>query len=135
MSEYNHNRGFTLLEVLLTTAVAGFVLLGITSMITTLNVINDRTRDLTLANALAENKVESLRSIGFVGLPTPPASVDFTNELPASLAEPRSAAYAIASTPDPNIYRATITITYNDHGSQRELEYQTLIGELGVGQY
>lgn len=127
--------GFTVLEVILTTTIAGFILAGITTMINNLNVINDRARDLTLANALAENKIESLRSASFTALPTPVSVVDFSNELPITLASPRSANYRIGDGPEINIRQVDIQIIYNDHGSPRELNYRSYVGELGVGQY
>lgn len=124
--------GFTVLEVILATAVAGFIFLGIGGMINTLNVVNDRARDLTLANALAENKVETLRSAGFGGLSD--GVVDFTAELPDTLAPPRAATYSISS-PESNLRQVDINITYSDRGQPRSLDYRTYIGELGIGQY
>lgn len=124
--------GFTVLEVVVTIAIAGFILVSVIAMINSLNVINDRARDLTLANALAENKVEGLRSIGFSGLVD--ETVDFTDELPNVLAAPRQAQYVVSS-PSAGLKQVEVEITYNDYGSQRNIEYRTYIGELGVGQY
>jgi type II secretory pathway pseudopilin PulG len=132
--------GFTVMEVVLTTAIAGFILLGITAMINSLNSINDRARDLTLANALAENKAESLRSISFTGLVN--GTYDFSNELPAELTGPTTASYVVTDAVDPatstamtNVKQVDISITYQETGIARSLEYTTYIGELGVGQY
>lgn len=114
--------------------------MGITAMINSLNAVNDRARDLTLANALAENKIESLRSLGFTGLVD--GTYDFTSELPTELTGPTHASYSIATSDDPasanpmpNLKRVDITIYYQDLEDTRNLLYTAYIGELGVGQY
>jgi len=139
MSISKYQSGFTVVEVLITISVAGFILLGLFAMTNSLNLVNDRARDLTLANALAEHEIESLRSIGFSGLVD--GNYDYTDEMPPSLAEPRSATYTISTALDnasgssmPNLKKIDMTLTYDDHGSTRSLFYTSYIGELGVGQ-
>lgn len=127
-----NQHGFTVLEVVITVGIAGFILLGMTVMLNSLNTVNDRARDLTLVNALAENKIESLRSVGFIGLSD--GTTDFTDELPDAIAPPRQAEIIISS-PAVNIKQVDIEISYNDQGTQRDAEYRTYIGELGIGQY
>lgn len=124
--------GFTIIELLITIAVVGIILPTMMAFVNELNRLNDRTKDLALINSMAENKVESLRSAGYSGVPE--GTVDFTNELPESIAGPKSAEY-IASTPNPGIRQVDMTIQYNDHGFNQTIRYKTLIGELGVGQY
>lgn len=124
--------GFTVLEVIITVGISGFILLGMIVMINSLNTVNDRARDLTLVNALAENKIESLRSVGFIGLSD--GTTDFTSELPDTITPPRQAEITISS-PAVNIKQVDIEINYNDQGAQRNAEYRTYIGELGIGQY
>jgi len=130
-------RGFTLLEVVVTITVAGFIILGLGVMVTNLYVISDRSRDLILANSTAENKYENLRSSTYLGLSD--GTYDFTNELPASLGQPRTATYTVADSTLTNVGSAVkeidMTIIYNDRGSPRTLEYTGYVGELGVGQY
>lgn len=125
-------QGFTIIELLVTIAVVGIMVPTLVGFVNTLNRFNDRARDLTLVNSLAENKVESLRSIGFSSINT--GTVSFTSEMPASLGSPRSADYTV-TVPSTGIKQIDMTISYNDHGTTQSVNYKTYIGELGVGQY
>lgn len=124
--------GFTIIELLITIAVVGILIPSLAGFITTLNRLNDRARDLVIINSLTENKVESLRSAGFISLNN--GTIDFTNELPATIGEPRSAYYVI-STPTTTTKQVDVTVEYNDHGTTQTLTYRTYVGEVGVGQY
>lgn len=124
--------GFTTIELLVTIAVVGILVPTLAGFINTLNHLNDRARDMSIINSMAENKVEGLRSIGFSGLST--GTTDFTGELPVTIGSPRSATYTISS-PSSAIKQVDIVFTYNDHGTSRTLNYRTHVGELGVGQY
>jgi prepilin-type N-terminal cleavage/methylation domain-containing protein len=124
--------GFTVIELLVTIAVVGILVPTLAGFINTLNRLNDRARDMSIINSLAENKVEGLRSVGFGGLNT--GTTTFTGELPATIGTPRSATYTISS-PNSAIKQVDVNVTYNDHGTSRTLSYRTYVGELGVGQY
>lgn len=125
-------QGFTIVELLVTIAVVGILVPTLVGFMNTLNRFNDRARDLTLVNSLAENKVESLRSAGYTAIPT--GTTTFTNELPATLGSPRSATYVV-TTPSSGLKQIDLTVSYNDHGATQNVKYRTYVGELGVGQY
>lgn len=125
-------QGFTIIELLVTIAVVGILVPTLAGFVNTLNRFNDRARDLTLINALAENKVESLRSIGYSGIAS--GTTSFVSELPTTIGSPRSASYTV-TTPNTGIKQIDLTISFNDHGTTQTVYYRTLIGELGVGQY
>jgi prepilin-type N-terminal cleavage/methylation domain-containing protein len=124
--------GFTIIELLVTIAVVGIMVPTLAGFVSTLNRFNDRARDLVIINSLAENKVESLRSMGFGALNN--GTVSFTTELPVTIGSPRSASYTITS-PNSSTRQVDLAVTYNDHGSSRTLNYRTYVGEIGVGQY
>ena len=125
-------QGFTIIELLITISVVGILVPTLAGFVNTLNRLNDRARDLTLVNSLAENKVESLRSIGFSGINN--GTTSFVSELPASLGSPHSADYTV-TTPSTGLKQVDLTISYNDHGSTQTVNFRTYVGELGVGQY
>jgi len=129
--------GFTLVEIVVAITVAGFVIMGLSVMVTSLYVINDKTRDLIAATSAVENKYEDLRTNTYLALPN--GTTDFTDELPNSLATPRSASYTVSDSSLANVGGAvkevSIIVTYNNHGTNEVLEYREYIGELGVGQY
>lgn len=124
--------GFTITELLVTIAVFAILVPVFAGIVGMLDGLNDRARDLANINALVENKVESLRSISFVGISN--GTTDFTAELPATISTPRSAQYTISSVTTA-LKQVDLTVTYNDRGTARTLTYKTYIGELGVGQY
>lgn len=124
--------GFTLVELVVTITVFAIIVPALASMLGQLDGVNDRARDLSVINALVENKVEGLRSISFTGLLN--GTTPFTSELPETIATPRSASYTI-STVNSALKQVDVTVVYNDHGQTRTISYRTYIGELGVGQY
>lgn len=131
--------GFTIIELLIAIAIVGILVPTLAGFITTLNGLNDRARDLTLVNSIAENKAESLRSQGFTALSN--GTFSFSNELPGTLGKPKSANYTVSTINDSGgnatagIKQVDVVITYNDHGKTQTSTYRTFIGELGVGQY
>ncbi len=124
--------GFTAIELLVAIAVVGILVPTLVGFVNTLNRLNDRARDMAIINALVENKVEGLRSMGYTGLSN--GTTQFTNELPASIGSPKTASYTV-TTPNAGIKQIDATVTYNDHGANKTISYRTYIGELGVGQY
>lgn len=124
--------GFTVIEILIGLAVFAVTIPAIAAGVNNLIVLNDRARDLTVANLIAESKAEELRGNGFNALTL--GVTDMTAELPYELANPNSAFYEVTN-PSPGIADITISITYDDYGgAPRVLEYKTTVSELGVGQ-
>lgn len=123
--------GFTVLEMMITIALAGIIIPSISVAMTNINSINYRARNLALANMIAQNKVELLRSAGFNSVPV--GTTVFTSELPNYFQSPKSANYVVSSSAV-NLKNITVTISYNDQGNTRSISYKTFISELGVGQ-
>lgn len=118
---------------LLVSLIVGAILVGSVTLLTTSYThLSQRSLDLTVANSFAENKIESLRSIGFSGLAD--GTFDISSELPSELKSPHSATLQI-STQASDIKKVNLTVTYNDQGAPRTYTYATYVGELGVGQY
>jgi len=123
--------GFTVIEVLMGIGVFALVVPSIILAIVSLNQLNDRAADLTYANVIAERKIESIRSAGFNSLVD--GSYDFTNELTPTFTSPRQAFYVVSS-PENGIKEIEVNIEYTQQGTLRELQYRSLISELGVAQ-
>lgn len=123
--------GFTITELLIAMALFAIVVPLFTVGINNLTVLNNRARDLALANMVAQNQFESLRSAGYNSVSI--GSFDFTANLPSTLAEPRSATYEVTA-PRSGIKEILVTISYSDYGSDRVIEYKSIISELGVAQ-
>lgn len=131
-STKNSESGFTLVELLVAILV-GAIFAGSANLIIVQHThLGQRGRDLVLANAYVESKIEELRSIGFSGINN--GTTDITSELPADLKAPHSGTLEITNQSN-SIKKIVLTLTYNDQGANRNYSYTTLIGELGVGQY
>jgi prepilin-type N-terminal cleavage/methylation domain-containing protein len=123
--------GFTLVEILVVIAVAAVVIVSLNSVVTGYMHVAQRGRNLSLANAYIEAKVEALRNTGYNGLNLGTSSL--TSELPAQLPPSRSASMVVAS-PSGGLKQVDITVSYNDQGQSNTYAYTTYVGELGVGQ-
>ncbi len=119
-------------ELLITLIVGAILILSLHSIVTSHTYLTQRSRSLVVANAYAEQKVEALRSAGYLGTPNGTTSV--TAELPSDLKKPRTGTLEITS-PTTAIKKVRLTIQYNEQGASRTQSYTTYIGELGVGQY
>jgi prepilin-type N-terminal cleavage/methylation domain-containing protein len=130
MQSGHKQQGFTVVELLISISLFAILIPTITLGLGTLIQINNRARDLTLISILAENKIESLRSIGFNSVTN--GTTDFTSELPKEINSPRSAAYAVVQANGNKT--VTVTITYSDYKKPRTVVYRSIISETGVGQ-
>jgi prepilin-type N-terminal cleavage/methylation domain-containing protein len=131
-TKHNKNSGFTLVEVLVAIVVGGVYMSTFGVLLGAHTHLSQRGRDLTVANAFAENKIEEIRSKGYtaVGL----GSTDISNELPAELGAPRSAELHVTTESD-GLKQIVVSLAYNDQGKNQTYAYTTYLGELGVAQY
>lgn len=126
-----HN-GFMTVELLVTLIVGAVLVLSLNSIVVSHSFLSARARSTVVANAFAEQKIEALRSAGFLGVPV--STTFITSDMPADLQKPRSARLEVTSVTSA-IKRVHLTVTYNEQGASRTHTYVTYIGELGVGQY
>lgn len=135
MSKIKANAGgFTIVELLISIAISALFIAGVSAMLTNNARLAQRDRDASVVNSYSENKIEELRSIGYLGLNAAGAPVDITSELPVELQAPRNASLTITQQ-STSVKKAVLSITYNDVGKPKTQSYATFIGELGVGQY
>lgn len=124
--------GFTIIELLVSIFITAILVAGINAIYIAHLSSSQQTRSMGTVASFAENKIESLRSIGFLGLID--GTTDISNELPGNLKNPKSGTLVISSK-EPGLKEVNLNISYNDQGSTRDYSYTTYIGELGVGQY
>ncbi len=128
----NKEKGFTIVELLVSMLVVTILVVSINSIYLTHLAQSHKARSLMLANSFVENKIEALRSAGFLSIVD--GTTDISNELPSDLYAPKSASLQISSA-ESGLKSAVVSITYNENGAPRTYSYQTYVGELGVGQY
>lgn len=126
--------GFTVVEVIVSVVVAGIFIIVMSTAVSSLNSLNARAEKLSIANGIAEAKIEELRSGSFLSLPSDGTVVDFTLELPDILPDPTSAEYTVTDISS-STKRVDVSVQYDDFKNNRVLVFSTVIGELGVGQY
>lgn len=79
-----------------------------------------------------EAKIESLRNSQYGNLETD-SNIDFTDELPADLPEPKNG-NVFVSEPEPGLKRVDVTISYGDGSATKTVKQSSLIGIIGIGQ-
>lgn len=126
------NAGYLTVELIITLIVGAVLVLSLNTIVVSHAYLSERSRNVVLANAFAEFKIESLRSAGYLGVTN--GTYNITSELSSALGSPKSATLVISSYTSA-IKKAHLTVTFNEQGTPRTQVYITYIGELGVGQY
>jgi uncharacterized protein YebE (UPF0316 family) len=116
--------------MLVTLALFAVMIPALTLGLSTLTQLNNRARDLTIISIIAENKIESLRSIGYNAVNS--GSFDFTSELTQEIASPKSATYTVVQ--GTGFKTINISIQYTDYRKSKTVLYKSVISETGVGQ-
>lgn len=131
MSHKNED-GFTLVELIVAIVIISLMAIGVTSLYIAIEKTQRKTRLLETATRAGEKKIEELRNNHYNSLEND-TIIDFTDELPTALPEPRSGTVDV-SEPTPGIKRVDVTISYKDGRTNRDVELSSLIGVLGIGQ-
>lgn len=132
MHKQLNNTGFTLVELIVATAMVGIMVIGITNLFIAVDTTQRRTQRLEAATRAGEQQIESLRNAHYNSL-TPGSSLNFTADLPSELAEPRSGIVNITE-PSEGVRRLDVRITYHDGSVDREVNLSAVIGNIGIGQ-
>lgn len=123
--------GFTLVELLVSIAVIGIVVTVVTTLFLSIQSTQRRTAYMETATRAAQRQMESLRNNNYNNL-TAGQSIDFTNQLPASLQD-RSGTVTV-SEPSPGLKRVDISVVYYEGDDQQEVNLSSLVGILGITQ-
>src|ERR1700741_3344019 len=106
--------GFTVVELATAIVVMGIVIPAVSIALTNLAVVNRQARDQALANFIAQNKIETLRSVGYNSLTS--GTTDFTSSLPNIMGTPKSASYTVTNdTPTTGVKQVDISISYTEY--------------------
>lgn len=124
--------GFTLIELIVTIVVTGLIIIAITTLFITIERTQHRTQLLETATRAGEQQIEALRNNNYNSL-TAGSTIDFTDDLPASLPSPRSGTVAV-SEPTEGVKRVDVTVSYRDGSKTKDIKLSSLIGQLGIGQ-
>jgi len=125
-------RGFTLVEMVVTILVMGFIMVSLSTLFIGIQRIQAQSTYTEVANRAAQRQIESLRNSNYNSL-TPGQTVSFTPELPDNLPAGATGSYVV-SEPISGLRRVDVTITYTYGGSTRNIVLSSLIGVIGITQ-
>ncbi len=124
--------GFTIPELIVTIVFIGFAFIGITQLYLSIQRIQEETTYVQIASHAAQTEIESLRNSNYNSL-TVGQNIDFSGALPSNLPSPRSGTVVVSS-PMAGLARVDATVSYTDHGTQRQVELSSMIGIIGISQ-
>ena len=131
MTQLKDNSGFTIIELIISIVVFGFVAAGLAEVFTSVTDVQRNANYLQLATTAAQTEVESLRNNNYDQLPN--GTISFTSQLPSNLPQPSSGTVIISS-PLTDIKRVDVTVSYNQDGLTENIELSSFIGIIGISE-
>jgi prepilin-type N-terminal cleavage/methylation domain-containing protein len=134
----HRNRGFTVIELLITLLVVGIVFLSFTTTFAAVSNISQKGSDIALASQAAFGKLQEYENLNYNSLPntTPTGSLqqveDFSASVPSNLESPRSGLVYI-NTSSNTLKQVVVRVTFGSGPTQRYIEYTTFIQKQGLG--
>lgn len=120
------------MELLVTIAVFGIAVAGISNMFISIQSMQNRAAYKDYATRAAQREIEVLRNDNYGAL-TPGQIIDFTNELPDSLPPQRSGTVTV-SQPSADLRRVDVTVRYTLSENEHSVTLSSLIGVIGITQ-
>lgn len=123
--------GLTIVELIITILVLGIVAIAITNLFIGIQNEQRQAAYLTSATHAAQTEVETLRNNSYTSL-TAGQNIDFTDQLPSSL--PEAQGTVAVSTPEPDLRRVDVTVSYVVNGATHNVVLSSTIGVIGISQ-
>jgi len=120
VSRRSDNRGFTLVEVLVATAVVALGLVGALTAFTMAGRVSGSSRNDTIIPLLAEQKLSELKALPRDELVAGQESGDFGQDYPGFSYE-----VTVSEPDDSNVVRVELVIHAREMGHAREVAYAT----------
>ena len=126
MSTNKKNRGFSLVEVIVTIFVIGTMLV-VSQAIRLGAPLAQSVRDQDIALKVAQNEVEELRALGYESLPP---SGSFSDSLLASLSS--GSGNVTVSDFNTGTKKVIVTVSWSERGAEESIVLSTLITKIGA---
>lgn len=134
-----NSRGFSTVELLVTLIAITIIFGAFTTTFVSIQSINKQTNDVQQSNAVLHNKLQTYENTLFTSLPdtTPQGELveveDFSDELPDSLPNPKSAKVYVNSV-SPTLKHVVVSAEYGSNPTPQNFQYATFIQRNGIGQ-
>lgn len=131
-------KGFATVELLVTIVTIGIILGAFVTTFTTIQNINKKSRDIQRTNIVAFEKTQQYENTDFENIPgstspgVPEEIEDFTDELPSSIASPKSAKVYVNSV-SPTLKQVIVDVKYGASSTEQTIQYVDFIQRNGVG--
>jgi Tfp pilus assembly protein PilE len=129
----DRERGFTLMELVVTVAFCGIVIVSITELFTSLRQSNRAANNYTIATQVAQQLVEKYRNTPYASINT--GTTDVTTSVLGpypSLLSPRSATTTVTQVDAAGLKQLEVKISFKDRTGTRRVELMTLISNKGI---
>lgn len=127
----NTQKGFTLVEMLITIVVLGIAIAAIATLYYQMQSLQNDSRYLDLATRAAQTEIEVLRNNSYNSL-TPGQNINFTSSLPSGLPS-GSTGTVVVSQPAAGLRRVDVSVNYSAGGNAKSVELSSTIGVIGIG--
>ncbi len=128
------NSGFTLIEIVVGTVILSMLIISLSALYFAVDRTQQRSQNLAAVTRTSELQLESLRNRHYNTLDDG-ETIDFTDELPDQIPEPRSAVVEVTQPEnEPDLRRLDAIVTYEERGAAQKIELSTLVGSIGISQ-
>ena len=124
-------RGFTLIEVVVTATFVATVLVAIVGVFVMVGKLNRQARNLSIATQLVQEKVEIYRNKPYSSIAIGTLIEDFSANLPSNFGSPKSAVVNTSQVQD-GLLQIDIAVTYREEGTPKNVQVTTLVAERGI---
>jgi len=127
-------RGFTLIELVVTMVFLGIVLVSVSGLFASLRQTNTEANNYTIASEVAQQLVEEYRNLPYANITT--GTKDVTSYLSSypSLKTPRSATVVVTQVDAKGLISVDVSVSYTSRTGSKKVELTTLISNKGINQ-
>ena len=133
MQTKSRGAGFTIIELVVTMAFMGIVVVSITQLYATLRQTNRSADNYTIATQVAQQLLEKYRNTPYGNITVGTTDVTSTalSAYP-SLASPRSASTTVTEVDIAGLKQVSVAVSYKDRTGTKNVQLTTLISNKGI---
>lgn len=126
-------RGFTIIELVVTIAFVGVVILSLTNLFVYLRQTNRSANNYTIASQVAQQLIEKYRNTPYSSITVGSTDVTAATLGPyPSLSTPRSATVQVVEVDSDGLKQVNVSISYKDRTGTKNVQMSTLVSYKGI---